>query len=153
MADQVDLELAAEIVEWLELERPGFDDAGVVDKPRQAALGDDLLDRLRRSGDHRWVCDVDHQRRHGPVRRAPRRLGVLLTPDACEDVEPQVRETVHGGGADPSRRPCDNDGAAVGALILSHRELLLGSIPSAAARATAVGRSLDCGRSARSVRG
>lgn len=42
-ADQVDLELAAEVVERLELERAGLDDPGVGDEPGQAALRDGLL--------------------------------------------------------------------------------------------------------------
>ena len=100
-AEEVDLELLAEVGHRLELDRRRLADARVVDEAREAVLAHGPGDHGRRRRDRRFVRDVDDQRRQSLRRLGLERVAIGLAPYAREDVEPLVAR------ADvPLRRRC-----------------------------------------------
>ena len=106
LADDVDLELTAQVVERHALHRAGHDDAGVVDDGVEAA-GQCRGQR----GDLVGVGHVEHDRRDALGRE---RVAVLAAAHAGDDVPPGGREMEGGGASDPARGTGDEHGRHAG---------------------------------------
>ncbi len=104
VADQVDLELLADVVEVEELERPRVGAAGVVDE-RRRARAPRVRSRIVSAAASIWVGvgDVEQQRLELAVRLRLHRLAVLGLADAGEDREAATRELQRRRPADAAR--------------------------------------------------
>ena len=113
LADHVDLQLAAEISEGQELERPRHHDAGIVHEAGEPAASHHGGHRARRARDGGGVGDVDRHR--GEQRRglALQRGAVGRSPDSGEDTPAQAIEAERAGRADAGGGPGDEHGVWV----------------------------------------
>ena len=109
LADHVDLELAAQLVERDELERDRDRDAGVVDEPVQRLVGDGL----GCGRDVVGIRDVEHQRLEPCCAEA---FGVLVAPDARQHAPAGAAQVQRARFSDPRRGAGDEDGSSQGAL-------------------------------------
>ena len=117
LPDQVDLELAAEVVDRLVLERRRDGDARVVDEAGEAATAC-LLHRVRRRRDRPGVGDVEDERRHAGE-LALQALAVLRLAHAGEDIEALAREPPRARLPDSAGGAGDNDRSAL--CVSRHR--------------------------------
>lgn len=107
--EDVDLVLAADLVERDAFQRPGHGDAGVVDQTGERRAADALGER----GDLRRVGHVD-DRRLDPGVGHVQRGAVLLAPDAREHREAAARQAQRGRAPDAGRRAGDDDRPCAG---------------------------------------
>ena len=92
LANQVDLELAAQVVERQRLDRPGDRSAGVVDQRPQSRAPHRVLDARPSGGDLIRVGDVELHRLEVPGRAGFQCGGVGLAPIAGEDTKTALSE-------------------------------------------------------------
>ena len=93
LADEVDLELLAQLVDREELERRGHSDAGVVHEPDQRLVSE----RITRSGD---LVRVRHVDAGGAQAASLQPLRILVFAHRCDRVEAELAQVQDGGLAD-----------------------------------------------------
>ena len=122
LGGQVDLELAAEVVQRQRLQRPGDGDAGVVDEAVEAAPGLGA-DPLGGGGDLLGDGDVEEQRAQPRRAGGAQRLGVLLLANPGEDLPAGGVEAQRGGAADAGRGAGYEHGSHIARLLAEPAKL------------------------------
>lgn len=108
-ADDVDVHLAAEIVDRQFQDRPRDRNAGIVDEPRQRVASQRLAN-LARSGEHGGlVGNFEQERREVRAELTPEPVGVGLLADAAEDAVAAPDQKFRTGPADAGGRAGDDD--------------------------------------------
>ena len=108
-AEDVDLELAAQLVEAKKQKRAADADPRVVDEAEQRLTAEQATHVGGFGADRAFVRDVEDERLEvGPDLRF-QALAVGTLPDAAEDAQPLTDQDAGGGLSDAGRRPGDDD--------------------------------------------
>ena len=113
LGDQVDLELAAEVVDRQRLQRPRDRDAGVVDQAVEAGAVRVLRNPSRRRRDLLLIGDVEEERAGAGRSHSRERSHVLLPADTGVDPPSPGVEPEHRRPPDPGRGAGDQGGSHI----------------------------------------